>query len=226
VRFYDFESGSKGKPGYRPERNLDVAAVEERWGVPPERIGDVLALMGDASDNVPGVPGIGPKTAAQLIQEYGDLETLLARAPEIKQPKRREALITYADQARLSKRLVDLDMHAPTPVPPDDLRLADPDPKRLIAFLKAMEFSTVTRRVADEYGVDPNAIEPDPTMRRGAARGPAAALPTGDRSPSTRTGRPPRATSTPSRGWTCRRWARPRPPGRRPPISRRAVPPT
>jgi DNA polymerase-1 len=183
VRFYDFESGSKGKPGYRPERNLDVAAVEERWGVPPERIGDVLALMGDASDNVPGVPGIGPKTAAQLIQEYGDLETLLARAPEIKQPKRREALITYADQARLSKRLVDLDMNAPTPVAPDDLRLSDPDPKRLIAFLKAMEFSTVTRRVADEYGVDPNAVEPDPAMRRGPARGPAAALPTGDAIP-------------------------------------------
>jgi DNA polymerase-1 len=180
VRFYDFESGSKGKPGYRPERNLDEAAVAERWGVPAERIGDVLALMGDASDNVPGVPGIGPKTAAQLIQEYGDLETLLARAAEIKQPKRREALITYADQARLSKRLVDLDMEAPTPVPVDALRLTDPDPQRLIAFLKAMEFSTVTRRVADEYRVDPNAIEPDAGLRRGVARGPAAALPTGD----------------------------------------------
>ena len=98
VCFYDFESGSKGKPGYRPERNLDEAAVTEKWeGIPPEKIGDVLALMGDTSDNVPGVPGIGLKTAAQLIKEYGDLETLLERAPEIKQPKRRETLIANAD---------------------------------------------------------------------------------------------------------------------------------
>ena len=81
VCFYDFESGAKGKPGYRPERNLDEAAVTEKWeGLPPEKIGDVLALMGDTSDNVPGVPGIGLKTAAQLIKEFGDLETLLARA--------------------------------------------------------------------------------------------------------------------------------------------------
>ena len=81
VCFYDFELGAKGKPGYRPERNLDEAAVMEKWeGLPPEKIGDLLALMGDASDNVPGVPGIGLKTAAQLIKEFGDLETLLERA--------------------------------------------------------------------------------------------------------------------------------------------------
>ena len=114
VCFYDFESGSKGKPGYRPERNLDEAAVTEKWeGIPPEKIGDVLALMGDTSDNVPGVPGIGLKTAAQLIKEYGDLETLLERAPEIKQPKRRETLIANAESARLSKKLVTLDCEAP-----------------------------------------------------------------------------------------------------------------
>jgi DNA polymerase-1 len=168
VCFYDFESGSKGKPGYRPERNLDEAAVTEKWeGIPPEKIGDVLALMGDTSDNVPGVPGIGLKTAAQLIKEYGDLETLLERAPEIKQPKRRETLINNAESARLSKKLVTLDCDAPVPVPLDDLRLPQPDPKTLIGFLKAMEFSTLTRRVAELYEADPAAIEPDQRLMPG-----------------------------------------------------------
>ncbi len=168
VCFYDFESGSKGKPGYRPERNLDEAAVTEKWeGIPPEKIGDVLALMGDTSDNVPGVPGIGLKTAAQLIKEYGDLETLLARASEIKQPKRRETLINNAEAARLSKQLVTLDCEAPLPVSIDDLSVPEPDPKTLIGFLKAMEFSTLTRRVADLYDADPAAIEPDRRLMPG-----------------------------------------------------------
>lgn len=168
VAFYDFESGSKGKPGYRPERNLDEAAVTEKWeGIPPEKIGDVLALMGDSSDNVPGVPGIGLKTAAQLIKEYGDLETLLERAHEIKQPKRRETLINNAETARLSKKLVTLDCEAPVPVPLDDLRVPEPEPKTLIGFLKAMEFSTLTRRVAELYEADPAAIEPDPRLMPG-----------------------------------------------------------
>ncbi|MCB5174973.1 DNA polymerase I [Microvirga lenta] len=168
VCFYDFESGSKGKPGYRPERNLDEAAVTERWeGIPPEKIGDVLALMGDTSDNVPGVPGIGLKTAAQLIKEFGDLETLLERAPEIKQPKRRETLINNAESARLSKKLVTLDCAAPLPVSLDELRLPEPDPKTLIGFLKAMEFNTLTRRVAEIYDADPTAVEPDPRLMPG-----------------------------------------------------------
>src|SRR5918995_708457 len=124
------------------------AAVTERWeGIPPEKIGDVLALMGDTSDNVPGVPGIGLKTAAQLIREFGDLETLLARAGEIKQPKRRETLIANADKARLSKQLVTLDQQAPLPVPLDELSLPEPDPRALVAFLRALEFNTLTRRI-------------------------------------------------------------------------------
>jgi DNA polymerase I len=190
VRFYDFESGQKGKPGYRPERNLDEAAVTERWeGLPPEKIGDVLALMGDASDNVPGVPGIGLKTAAQLIKEYGDLETLLARAPEIKQPKRREALIENAEKARLSRRLVTLDCEAPLPVPLDELAVPQPDPKALIGFLKAMEFNALIRRVADIYEADAAAIEPDPRLLPGGAAiswsrpNGAAARPSGDETP-------------------------------------------
>jgi DNA polymerase-1 len=170
VCFYDFESGAKGKPGYRPERNLDEAAVTERWeGIPPAKIGDVLALMGDTSDNVPGVPGIGLKTAAQLIKDFGDLDTVLARASEIKQPKRREALIENADKARLSKQLVTLDCAAPLPVPLDDLRVPDPDPRSLVSFLKAMEFNTLTRRVAEIYDADPAAIEADPRLLPGGA---------------------------------------------------------
>jgi len=168
IRFFDFESGIKGKPGYRPERDLDEAAVTERWGVPPAKIADMLALMGDTSDNVPGVPGIGQKTAAQLITEYGDLETLLARAQDIKQPKRREALIANADIARLSKRLVELDDKAPVPVPLDDLALNGIDARRLIAFFKAMEFTTVTKRVAADYDIDLNSVEPDPVLARAA----------------------------------------------------------
>jgi DNA polymerase I len=171
VRFYDFESGVKGKPGYRPERDLDEAAVIERWGVPPNMVADILALTGDTSDNVPGVPGIGPKTAAQLIQEYGDLETLLSRASEIKQPKRRETLIENADKARLSKRLVLLDENAPVPVPLDELGLNDLDARRLIAFFKAMEFTTITKRVATDYGIDINEVEADPALARGAVEG-------------------------------------------------------
>jgi len=161
VTFYDFESGIKGKPGYRPERRLDREGVIEKFGVPPEKVTDVQALIGDPTDNVPGVPGIGVKTAAQLITEYGDLETLLARAGEIKQPKRRETLIDNAEQARLSKRLVTLDCDMPVEVPLADLRLVDLDAKALIAFLKALELTTLTKRVADAYGIDAAAIAPD-----------------------------------------------------------------
>ncbi|WP_205800025.1 DNA polymerase I [Microvirga terricola] len=168
VSFYDFESGIKGKPGYRPERNLDESAVMEKWeGIPPEKIGDVLALMGDTSDNVPGVPGIGLKTAAQLIKEYGDLETLLARAGEIKQPKRRETLLANIDNARLSKKLVTLDCEAPLPAPLDSLGMPEIDGKGLVSFLKAMEFNTITRRVAELYDVDPTTVTPDPRLMPG-----------------------------------------------------------
>jgi DNA polymerase I len=169
ITFYDFESGIKGKPGYRPERRLDRDGVIEKFGVPPERVPDVQALIGDPTDNVPGVPGIGIKTAAQLITEYGDLETLLARAHEIKQPKRRETLIEHAANARLSKQLVTLDcnMHVDTPL--DDLRLAELDAKQLLAFLKALELTTLTKRVAEHYSMDAAQIDPDPRLAVSAA---------------------------------------------------------
>src|SRR5262249_55077295 len=129
---------------------------------------EVQSLIGDSTDNVPGVPGIGVKTAAQLITEYGDLETLLARAGEIKQEKRRQSLIDNADKARLSKRLVTLDDHVKLDVPLGDLAVHEPDYKRLIAFLKAMEFNPLTRRVAEFSGVEAGEIEPNAEIGPGA----------------------------------------------------------
>jgi DNA polymerase-1 len=120
----------------------------------------VQSLIGDSTDNVPGVPGIGVKTAAQLITEYGDLETLLRRAGEIKQDKRRQTLIDNAEKARVSKRLVTLDDQVKLEVPLADLAVHEPDYTRLIAFLKGMEFSSLTRRVAEFSSVDASAVDP------------------------------------------------------------------
>ena len=136
------------------DKKIGIPEVIEKFGVPPDKVIEVQALIGDSTDNVPGVPGIGVKTAAQLIGEYGDLETLLARAGEIKQEKRRQSLIDNAEKARLSKKLVTLDDNVALDVPLADLAVHEPDYKRLIAFLKAMEFSTLTRRVAEFSGVD------------------------------------------------------------------------
>ena len=137
------------------DRRIGIPEVIEKFGVPPEKVVEVQALAGDSTDNVPGVPGIGIKTAAQLIVEYGDLETLLKRAGEIKQPKRREALIENAGKARISRQLVLLDDKVKLDVALDDLAVHEPDARKLIAFLKAMEFSTLTRRVGEYSQVDP-----------------------------------------------------------------------
>ncbi len=121
--------------------------VRERFGVGPEKVVDVQALAGDSTDNVPGVPGIGVKTAAQLIEEYGDLDTLLARAGEIKQNKRRENLLKFAEQARISRELVKLDDQVPLEESIDDFDIREPDPETLLGFLRAQEFRTITARV-------------------------------------------------------------------------------
>ena len=151
------------------DRRIGIAEVIEKFGVPPEKVVEVQALAGDSTDNVPGVPGIGVKTAAQLIVEYGDLETLLLRAGEIKQPKRREALIENAEKARISRQLVLLNDKVTLEVPLDELAVHEPDARKLIAFLKAMEFSTLTRRVAEYAQIDPADIEPDPGFKSGAS---------------------------------------------------------
>jgi len=131
-------------------KNLRIgpAEVAEKFGVPPERVVDVQALCGDSVDNVPGAPGIGIKTAALLINEYGDLDSVLARAGEVKQDKRRQTLIDFADQIRLSRELVKLTCDAPLPRPLDALAIDDPDGPTLAAFLEKMEFNTLARRVA------------------------------------------------------------------------------
>ena len=135
-------------------RRIDSEGVEEKFGVGPERVVDVQALAGDSVDNVPGAPGIGIKTAALLINEYGDLETLLARAGEIKQPKRREVLTGMADQILMSRDLVRLDENVALDFSLDDLELRDPEPEVLLPFLAAMEFRSLSKRVADVLGVD------------------------------------------------------------------------
>jgi DNA polymerase-1 len=185
VSMYDPASGA------REERRIGEPEVFEYFGVPPGKVIDVQALAGDSTDNVPGAPGIGVKTAAQLIQEYGDLDSLLARAGEIKQPKRRETLTNPAtvDLIRISKRLVTLVRDVAVEVPLDTLGLPKLEGEKLIAFLKAMEFTTITRRVGEICGVDANAVEPDPAFlgaagwrgRNGdAAAAPAATPPTAD----------------------------------------------
>lgn len=140
------------RPGVRmldPMKNkwLGLEDVMEKFGVGPDKVVDVQALAGDKVDNVPGVPGIGVKTAAELINTFGTLEELLARASEIKQPKRRESLIEHAQAARISKQLVALDAHAPVPVPLEDLKTHDPDKPQLMAFLEKHAFSSIIRRL-------------------------------------------------------------------------------
>ncbi len=144
--------------------------VFDKFGVTPDKVVDVQSLCGDSVDNVPGAPGIGVKTASALINEYGDLETLLSRAGEIKQDKRRQTLIDFADQIRLSQQLVRLDCDTPLPSPVDDLGVEEPEAEILQAFLDQMEFRTLSRRVneARSGGGEP-AATPSP-----AGKGPAA----------------------------------------------------
>lgn len=161
---------------------IDSEGVEAKFGVRPERVVDVQALAGDSVDNIPGAPGIGIKTAALLINEFGSLEALLERAGEVPQPKRRETLIAFADQIRLSKRLVTLDAQTPIDVTLDELEVREPEAEVLLDFLAKMEFRSLTKRIADGFGVTaPAIVDTDP---RGAdpVGGDAPAMPPIDRS--------------------------------------------
>ena len=135
-------------------KRISTSEVIEKFGVPPSKVVEVQALAGDSTDNIPGVRGIGIKTAAELINAYGDLETLLKRADEIKQPKRRETLIENAEMARISKKLVTLDAYAPVPASVEEFGTHESDPVTLIGFLKAMEFAGLTRRAASHFGIE------------------------------------------------------------------------
>jgi DNA polymerase-1 len=167
ITMYDPASGE------RDERLVGPAEVIEYFGVPPEKVVDVQALAGDSTDNVPGAPGIGVKTAAQLITEFGDLETLLARASEIKQPKRRETLVDPAnvEKIRISKQLVTLVRDVPLAVPLASLSAHGLNPKGAIAFLKAMEFTTLTKRIGEIAGIAVDEVAPDPAYAKGASAG-------------------------------------------------------
>lgn len=142
-------------------KTIGEAEVIEKFGVPPAKVVDVQALCGDATDNVPGVPGIGIKTAAQLIAEYGDVETLLARVSEIKQPKRRETLEANADMARVSKRLVELCRDVPVEEPLDGFAVREPKPEMLAGFLEKMGFRSILARMQQKQGA-PTAAPPAP----------------------------------------------------------------
>jgi len=131
------------------QKPIDREAVIERLGVPPEKVRDLLALTGDTSDNVPGVPGIGPKTAAQLLEEFGSLESLLANLDRIKQPKRREVLEANAEKARLSFELVGLRRDVPLPVPIEEARRKPFDAKKLLAFCQENGFRSLVGRIAE-----------------------------------------------------------------------------
>ena len=146
-------------------KRIDRDGVHEKFGVYPERVVDVQALAGDSVDNVPGAPGIGIKTAALLINEYGDLDALLERAGEIKQPKRRQTLIDNVDQIRLSRNLVKLDDAMDLEFTIEDLEVRDPNPEVLLPFLAEMEFRTLTKRAAAQFGTQaPEIKDAAPTV--------------------------------------------------------------
>ena len=161
-------------------KRLGQAEVMEKFGVPPSKVVEVQALAGDSTDNVPGVRGIGIKTAAELINQYGDLETLLKRASEIKQPKRRETLIENTENARISMKLVTLDPNAPIKEGVESFGVREPEAAPLIGFLKAMEFNSLTRRAASHFGIEnPDLITADavavPSVKPSAVPQPPAA---------------------------------------------------
>jgi DNA polymerase-1 len=151
------------------QKPLGEADVIEKFGVPPNKVVEVQALAGDSIDNVPGVPGIGVKTAAQLIIEYGDLESLLANADRIKQPKRREALIEHAEKARISRRLVQLDDHVPLPKPIEALVTKQPDRTVLEAWLRTQGFRSTLARMGFD-GAPHEAPAPDAPQAAAPAR--------------------------------------------------------
>ncbi|WP_424932448.1 DNA polymerase I [Amaricoccus macauensis] len=152
-------------------RTIGPDEVREKFGVAPEKVVDVQALAGDSVDNVPGAPGIGVKTAALLIEQYGDIDTLLARAEEIKQPKRRQTLIEFADQIRISRELVTLKCDTPLDETLDELEVREPDPEKLLTFLAEMEFRTLSSRVASKFDVEPPVIESKPVPSASSSAG-------------------------------------------------------
>ena len=141
------------------DKHIGRAQVIEKWGVGPEKMIELQALTGDSSDNVPGIPGIGPKTAALLLQEYGSLDNLLANVETIKQQKRRENIIAYREQLQVSRQLVKLKDDVPLDLKLEDLVLETQNGPRIVSFLKAMELNVLTRRIAEATNTDAAKVE-------------------------------------------------------------------
>ncbi len=158
---------------------LGPEAVFEKFGVTPDKVVDVQALAGDSTDNVPGAPGIGIKTAAQLINEYGTLEALLERTKEIKQPKRRESLENNAELIRISKQLVTLRDDVPAPADPDSFDKRKPDPNVLLPWLEQQGFRTLLQRFTSELGEATAPVAPisTPTLAKRAEPAPPKTAP-------------------------------------------------
>ncbi|MCW1402011.1 DNA polymerase I [Novosphingobium sp. MW5] len=152
---------------------IDVPEVVEKFGVPPELVGDVLALMGDSVDNVPGIRGIGPKTATKLIQEHGSLEAALAAAPDMKAGKLRESLIEQAEMARLSRVLVQLKEDCPLPMPLDEFKLGEIPPDPLAQFLTEHGFHSLLKRLGEGRGSPERRTDLNPAKPVTAASAPA-----------------------------------------------------
>ena len=147
------------------QKPIGPAEVEEKFGVPPSKVVEVQALMGDSVDNIPGVPGIGPKNAAQLIQEFGTVEGVLAAAEAMKPSKRRDMLLQHAESARISRRLVELRRDVPLPLPLPDLVARDPDGPKLVSWLLDQGFrSTVSRLGLDKVESQPVPAAPAPSV--------------------------------------------------------------
>ncbi len=154
-------------------QRIDIAEVEEKFGVPPEKVGDVLALMGDSADNIPGVFGIGPKTATKLIQDHGDLESVLAAAPAMKPSKLQERLIEHADMARLSRILVTLREDCDLPMPLEAFKLTSIPPDPLAMFLEKHGFTSLLKRLGAGSGSPERATQLNPAKPSSAASAPA-----------------------------------------------------
>jgi len=148
------------------QKTIGPEQVMEKFGVPPAKVRDVLALIGDTSDNIPGIPGIGPKTAAELITQFESFEGVLSRSAEIKQPKRREAVEQNAEKARLSYELIGLCETVPPPIALEALALRKPEPEALLAFLRRMEFRTLAAKFEQKFGIQ---TVPSPPAPRSSA---------------------------------------------------------
>ncbi len=147
------------------QKPIGPAEVMEKFGVPPEKVVDVQALMGDSVDNVPGVPGIGPKTASQLIQEFGDVEGVLAAAEAMKPSKRRDMLLAHADAARISRKLVELCCDVPLPLPLEELRAKQPHRETLVAWLLAQGFRSMVAKLGIDGPVPQSETPPEATAQ-------------------------------------------------------------